>query len=70
MNIGTNGQVLAAATKELERKWRQTRETWRDAKSMEFEEQFLTELFVSVEKATTIMEELGKVLTKARNDCE
>ena len=70
MNIHSNGQLIAAATKELERKWQQTRETWQDAKSVEFENQFLAELLISVEKATAVMEQLEKLVTKVQHDCE
>ena len=64
-----NGAKLSAVTKELAQQWQQTKERWRDAKSQEFERQYIQELLSSVEKAVTVMEQLDKLVTKIRNDC-
>ena len=64
-----NGAKLSAVTKELAQQWQQTKEHWRDAKSQEFERQYIQELLSSVEKAVTVMEQLDKLVTKIRNDC-
>ncbi len=61
---------LAALTKDLWVNWQHTRESWTDSKSLEFESKYLQELNASVEKTVIVMEELNKLLTKIRTDCE
>lgn len=68
MNAATTR--LGAVTKDLWAKWQYTRESWSDAKSLEFERQFLQELNASVEKTVTVMDQLEKLLTKIKTDCE
>lgn len=70
MSVGANGKALAAATKELSRKWRETREWWHDRKSEEFEQRYLAELDASVDRVTPVFDQLDKVLNRARNECE
>jgi hypothetical protein len=70
MSLGANGQLLMALTKELALKWEQAKESWRDAKSEEFERKYLGELMTSVNKAGEVVDQLNKVVTKARSDCE
>lgn len=65
-----NGLKLAAITKELAQNWRQTKESWHDAKSDEFEHKYLEELFASVDKAVAVIDELDKLVSKIRSDCE
>ena len=65
-----NASKLAAITRELSNQWQQTKEYWRDAKSQEFERQYIQELLAGVDKAVTVIEELDKLITKIRNDCE
>lgn len=65
----TSGR-LSAITKELWVKWQHTRESWADAKSLEFERKYLQELNASVDKAVSVMEQLDKLLTKIKSDCE
>ena len=65
-----NGSKLMALTRQLSVQWQQTKESWRDAKSEEFEHKYLDELFAAVDRAATVMEQLDKLVTKIRNDCE
>ena len=65
-----NASKLAAITRELSNQWHQTKEYWRDAKSQEFERQYIHELLAGVDKAVAVIEELDKLATKIRNDCE
>ena len=64
------GGKLAAVTRVLSSQWQQTRESWKDAKSEEFERQYLDELFTSVDKAVAIMDQVEKLVAKIRSDCE
>ena len=68
--MNANSTRLAALTKDLWAKWQYTRESWSDAKSLEFERKYLQELNASVEKTVTVMEQLDKLLTKIKTDCE
>jgi hypothetical protein len=61
---------LAALTRALTERWRQTRESWRDVKAREFEEHFIAELESSVASASRGIEELEAILRKIRSDCE
>lgn len=70
MNIAANGKVLIAGTKALLVQWRETKESWRDEKSREFEEKYLGDLLASVERSAPVFEDLDKLITKARNECE
>jgi len=68
--MNANGSRLSGLTKELWRNWQQTREQWQDAKSLEFEHRYLEELVASVEKTVTVIEQLDKLITRIRKDCE
>ena len=70
MSMSVSKTRLAAITRELSNQWAQTRDYWQDARSQEFERQYIELLTSNVEKAVTVMEELDKVMTKIRNDCE
>ena len=68
--MSANGARLEALTKELRIQWRQTREYWSDAKSAEFEHKYLEELFSSVDRAVSVIDQLDKLITKIKKDCE
>lgn len=70
MNLSSNRTRLGAITKELSGQWKKTKESWRDAKSDEFEHNYLDELFNSVDAAVGVMDQLDKILNKIRTDCE
>ena len=70
MSLSASKTRLAALTKELSVNWRETKESWRDAKSADFEQNYLQELFDSVDAAVGVMDQLDKVLKKIRTDCE
>ena len=70
MNVSTNGKVVLAATRELARKWDQTKESWRDAKAEEFEREYLAGLMSDVERAIPILDELDRLITSIRGECE
>jgi hypothetical protein len=61
---------LAQATRSLMLEWEKTKEHWRDVKSLEFEQKYLTELPGQVVGASAAMEEIDALLKKVRNDCE
>jgi hypothetical protein len=68
--MSANGARLEATTKELRAQWQQTKQYWADAKSAEFEHKFLEELFSSVDRAVSVIDQLDKLLGKIKKDCE
>ncbi len=70
MNLSGNRSRLSAITKELSQRWRETRNYWRDARSEQFERQYMSELIIRVEKTVTMIEKLDEVLSRVRKDCE
>lgn len=68
--MNASGSRLAAVTKELWLQWQQTRDFWRDAKSLEFQHKYLQELMSSVDKTVTVIDQLDKLMNKIRSDCE
>ncbi len=65
-----SGNRLAGLTKELRAEWQNTKSYWKDAKSQEFEHRYMEELLASVDRAVTVIEQLDKLITKIRSDCE
>lgn len=65
-----SGNRLAGITKELRAQWFDTKACWKDAKCQEFEQRYMEELLASVDRTVTVIEQLDKLLTKIRTDCE
>ncbi len=61
---------LNGLTNELKADWEQTKHYWNDAKSREFEERFMNELFPAVNQAIVTIESLERILAKLRQDCQ
>ncbi len=70
MSIANDGKTLVALTKELTLRWEDTKASWSDAKSEEFERKYIAELLSGVEKSADVFEQLDKLVAKVRNDCE
>jgi len=70
MNLSGSKNRLLAITKELSKRWEETKNYWRDTKSREFEQHYLRELFANVDRTVTVMEKLDELLNKIRHDCE
>jgi hypothetical protein len=65
-----NASRLAAVTRDLFERWRQTRSTWRDARAAQFEKDHLEPLEAAVKTAIRGITELEAVLHQIRRDCE
>lgn len=65
-----SGNKLTAITRELWAQWQRTKGSWHDARSQEFERRYLEELLTSVSRTVTVMDQLDKLVTKVRKDCE
>ncbi len=70
MNLSASRSRIEMLTRELLRSWDDTKISWRDQKATDFENQFLQELALSVEKTGTVLEKLDQLLTRVRTDCE
>ena len=58
------------AVRDLNVSWRQTKNFWMDSKALEFQEKYIAPLPDAVNSASSIIEDLDKILTKIRRDCE
>lgn len=65
-----SGNRLTAMTRELWAQWQQTKEYWKDTRSREFERKYMDELLSGVDRAAAVLEQLEKLITKIRKDCE
>ncbi len=70
MSMAVSKTRLSAITRELVNQWQLTKGYWQDTKAHEFEREYIELLTNNVEKAITVMDDLEKLLTKIRNDCE
>jgi hypothetical protein len=70
MNTRAIAANLSQATKDLNIAWQQTKSSWRDAKSAEFESRFLDPLPGYIVRAGSAIEELDALLRKVKADCE
>ena len=70
MSMSSNRGRLLAITKELALRWEETKESWMDAKSREFEAKYIQELISNVDTAATVIDRLDKLVNKIRSDCE
>jgi len=70
MSLNANKSRLDGLTKELSIQWEQTKNFWRDQKSLEFEQKYLDELFRYTGKTVLVIEKLDEILKKIRSDCE
>ncbi|MGB8353395.1 MAG: hypothetical protein WCD79_05870 [Chthoniobacteraceae bacterium] len=70
--MSTKGSAsnLIQAVKTLSFEWEQTKASWHDVKSQEFEKNYLQDLPGLATRATAVMEELDNLLKKVRSDCE
>lgn len=61
---------LLQAMKQLNIAWEQTHASWRDQKSQEFAQQYLSELPYRISQAAEVIQELDEVMKKIRRECE
>ncbi len=70
MSASATAAQLVQVTKTFFLEWEKTKESWRDAKSREFEDQFLRELPHHITKTVEAIDEISALLGKVRRDCE
>jgi hypothetical protein len=61
---------LAAITRDLFERWRQTQSTWHDSRAAQFEKDYLEPIEEGVKAAVRGITELEAVLHQIRRDCE
>ena len=70
MSLNANKSRLAALTKDLSSRWRETRESWRDDRARQFEQRYMDDLLSSVTNCVNNIETLERILSKIRSDCD
>ncbi|MCU0770682.1 MAG: hypothetical protein MUE94_02780 [Verrucomicrobia bacterium] len=70
MSLSATKSRLAALTNDLSARWRETRESWRDDRALEFEQRYLDDLFAGVNNALNNIDTLERILHRVRDDCE
>jgi len=70
MRVSGSKSRLAAISKELSVRWEETKHSWKDTKSLEFEQRYMIELFARVDKTVAVIEKLDELLNRVRSDCE
>ena len=70
MSASASRGLLALATRQLQERWAETRNSWRDQKAADFDDLYLSELTHSVNAALRVLEDLEKLLEKIHADCE
>jgi hypothetical protein len=70
MNLSSNKARIAAATKELTVHWENTKQHWKDTKCREFETKYIEEMIASVDTAVLVIDQLDRLISKIKSDCE
>jgi hypothetical protein len=70
MSARSSAVKLTKATKQFLASWQQVKNYWRDQKSREFEKKYIETLPDDITAAAKVIEEIDKILTKARRDCD
>jgi hypothetical protein len=65
-----NGARISALTRDLVQRWQDTKQSWRDSKSLEFERDYISDLLGSTDKTVAVIDQLDKLVQKIRKDCE
>jgi hypothetical protein len=70
MGVHESRGNLSKAFKELMLRWAETKQSWNDVRSEQFEEQYLRELENNVRMAGSGMDQIGILIQQARRECE
>ena len=70
MGVHESRGNLTKAFKELMLRWAETKGQWNDARSEQFEQQYLFELENDLRQAGSAMDQIGILINQARRDCE
>ncbi len=70
MSARASAVKLGKSTKQVLQSWERVKSYWRDAKSREFEKNYIASLPDEISAAAKVIEEIDKIISKARRDCE
>ncbi len=70
MSASASRAHLTLATRNLQVRWSETRQSWRDQKAVDFENEYLAELATGVNAALRVLEDLDHLLEKIHADCD
>ena len=70
MSTAGSASNLVQAARDLSNDWQQTKISWHDVKSQEFERQYLDPLPGHVDRTVAVLQELNLLLRKVRSECE
>jgi hypothetical protein len=70
MSAAANASNLAQAARVLVNEWQQTKSSWHDVKSQDFEQTYIEPLPGHVERAVMVMAEIEIMLKKIRSECD
>jgi len=70
MSARASAVKLTKSTKVILQSWDQVKTRWRDSRQREFEKDFIETLPDDISAAIRVIEEIDKILTRARRDCE
>ncbi len=66
-----DGQAnIARAGHDLENRWHEMRRLWNDAVASAFEARFVVPLLQDARRALAAMDQMNRILTQLRRDCE
>ncbi|MHC4070217.1 MAG: hypothetical protein ACYS18_11140 [Planctomycetota bacterium] len=68
MGVYESGARIKRSIEDMNIVWGETKAVWKDAKSREFEEEFLMRLSVEVKKAETALGNIGPILNRIRSE--
>jgi hypothetical protein len=66
MGVYESSAKIKLSAKDMNIIWQQTKTFWKDQKSRQFEEQFLTRLFAETKKVETALDTIGAILNRIR----
>ena len=70
MSIASYANKLLLLTTELSRQWHRAGSAWTDAKSQEFEKEYVDPILTGVNAAAAAIQQLDELVRKVRHDCE
>ena len=70
MSARASAVKITKSTKTFLQSWDQVKACWRDSRQRAFEKDYIETLPDDISAAIRVIEELDKIITKARRDCE
>jgi hypothetical protein len=70
MGVYEGKGALTKAMKELTYRWHEARSAWNDARTREFEEEYMNRIESDLKTALAAMDHMAVLIAQARRDCE